>query len=75
MTAALLPGNQLYRIGGDEFIIVLQAPDVNGIYAQNNALLGELHSGIDVEGVTLDITYSAGAVCVYNSSNKMSLSC
>ena len=61
MTAALLPGNQLYRIGGDEFIIVLQAPDVNGIYAQNNALLSELHSGIDAEGVTLDITYSAGA--------------
>ncbi|MEJ6476072.1 bifunctional diguanylate cyclase/phosphodiesterase [Pseudoalteromonas piscicida] len=61
MRGALLPQSQLYRMGGDEFIIIMDVIDVNCIYSQNNALLSELKSGIEIEELQLDVTYSAGA--------------
>lgn len=61
MRAALLPRSQLYRMGGDEFIIIMDVSDANCIYSQNNALLSELRSGIEIEDLELDVTYSAGA--------------
>ncbi|MEQ2355299.1 putative bifunctional diguanylate cyclase/phosphodiesterase [Pseudoalteromonas piscicida] len=61
MRAALLPRSKLYRMGGDEFIILMDVTDVNCIYSQNNALLSELKSGIEIEELQLDVTYSAGA--------------
>ncbi|WP_440053265.1 diguanylate cyclase domain-containing protein [Pseudoalteromonas sp. T1lg65] len=60
MESALLKGNQLFRIGGDEFAILLDTVNIREIYAQNNTLLSHLGTGIKIAGVSLDVRYSAG---------------
>jgi diguanylate cyclase (GGDEF)-like protein len=62
---ALLPNNSLYRMGGDEFIIVIQSHREKDIYGQNNALLSELHAPLVVDELSVDIHYSAGT-SIYN---------
>ncbi|MBQ4862979.1 bifunctional diguanylate cyclase/phosphodiesterase [Pseudoalteromonas sp. MMG013] len=59
-TRALLPHNSIYRMGGDEFVIVIQGRQETDIYAQNNALLSELHAPLIVDELSVDIHYSAG---------------
>ncbi|MFC3031638.1 putative bifunctional diguanylate cyclase/phosphodiesterase [Pseudoalteromonas fenneropenaei] len=58
---ALLPENLLYRIGGDEFVLITTQSDVSGIYSQNNALVSALHHAINIDGYELYVQYSAGA--------------
>ncbi|WP_171044413.1 putative bifunctional diguanylate cyclase/phosphodiesterase [Pseudoalteromonas citrea] len=62
---ALLPHNSLYRMGGDEFIIVINGNRESDIYGQNNALLSELHTPLVVDELSVDIHYSAGT-SIYN---------
>lgn len=63
---ALLPNNFLYRMGGDEFIIVIEGFSESDVYAQNNALLSELHTSLIIDELSVDIHYSAG-VSIYDT--------
>ena len=57
---ALSQESTLFRIGGDEFVLMLTSIDEQHIYAQNNVLLKALERPLHIDGVTVDIQYSAG---------------
>ncbi|MCF2857271.1 bifunctional diguanylate cyclase/phosphodiesterase [Pseudoalteromonas sp. SMS1] len=59
---SLLPGSELFRIGGDEFVVVSEARNESALFAQNNAILSALHNGLVVEEVAVDVIYSSGAI-------------
>lgn len=58
---SLLPNNQLFRIGGDEFVLLCDQIDSSSIYSQNNVFVSTLHHPFHVEGYELYLTYSAGS--------------
>lgn len=59
---SLLPGSELFRIGGDEFAVVSEARNESALFAQNNAILSALHNGLVVEQTAVDVIYSSGAI-------------
>ncbi|NOU50953.1 bifunctional diguanylate cyclase/phosphodiesterase [Pseudoalteromonas sp. JBTF-M23] len=61
LLSSLLSGSELFRIGGDEFVLVIDSATEPQIYEQNNALLKALEQPLQVEGVAVDVQYSAGA--------------
>ncbi|WP_231105493.1 putative bifunctional diguanylate cyclase/phosphodiesterase [Pseudoalteromonas luteoviolacea] len=62
ISSSLLPGSELFRIGGDEFVVVSEARNEPALFAQNNAILSALHNGLVVEHTAVDVTYSSGAI-------------
>ncbi|WP_462174288.1 putative bifunctional diguanylate cyclase/phosphodiesterase [Pseudoalteromonas xiamenensis] len=72
LSQALLPNNVLYRIGGDEFVLLCSAHDATTIYSQNNTFVSTLHHPFHIEGYELNVNYSAGA-SQYNGAKSSSM--
>lgn len=71
LAQSLLPNNQLFRIGGDEFVLLCDQTDSSSIYSQNNVFVSTLHHPFLVEGYELYLTYSAGS-SQYSGNNSTS---
>ncbi|CAH9051840.1 hypothetical protein PSECIP111951_01657 [Pseudoalteromonas holothuriae] len=69
LKVALLPKNELFRIGGDEFVLLIDDTTETSIYEQNNALLNALEEPLQIEGMSVDVQYSAGA-SIYNGQKR-----
>ncbi|WP_234401257.1 putative bifunctional diguanylate cyclase/phosphodiesterase [Pseudoalteromonas sp. T1lg23B] len=69
LVEALSPDSALFRMGGDEFVILIDGIAERTIYAQNNALIKALEQPLQVEDVAVDVHYSAG-VSVYRGDQQ-----
>jgi diguanylate cyclase (GGDEF)-like protein len=57
---ASFPDDTIYRIGGDEFLVVTQGVDVNTASAASQRILQQLTAPIDADVMTVDVGASVG---------------
>ncbi|BBN81273.1 GGDEF-domain containing protein [Pseudoalteromonas sp. A25] len=69
ITQALLDESALFRMGGDEFILIIDDQAESQVYKQNNRLMKVLEQPLRIDEIQVDIDYSAGAV-IYDGKSQ-----
>ncbi|WP_247749556.1 putative bifunctional diguanylate cyclase/phosphodiesterase [Pseudoalteromonas viridis] len=72
MRSFIASDSRVFRMGGDEFVIVTDAASETSLFALNNGLLKAFNGGLMIEDVHVDVYYSAGAR-VFCSEQKPSV--
>ncbi|WP_230090633.1 putative bifunctional diguanylate cyclase/phosphodiesterase [Pseudoalteromonas rubra] len=65
-------GSKVYRMGGDEFVIVTDAASETKLFSLNNGLLKAFNDGLVIDEVHVDVFYSAGAR-IFDAEEKSSV--
>ncbi|MCO7187234.1 bifunctional diguanylate cyclase/phosphodiesterase [Pseudoalteromonas sp. XMcav2-N-2] len=65
-------GCKVFRMGGDEFVIVTHSASETELFGLNNALLKTFNDGLVIDDVQVDVFYSAGA-CIFCVEEKPSV--